>query len=226
MMKRTTFRKRMGLTALFLTLALCGGLLAGCSSSDTEESENISSSVEESEAVDTSTAEPETGTDETQESESLEDGTGETASDDVVGVVSAIAEDGTVTLSLYQLTEAGAGYTITDYADVALDNYEDSGVTQDYDLSTVATIQSAADGALTDALLGDIAVGDVLILYTTADGGAGVASILPRADKIKLGKWRKLWYNPMREPGPPVPDWDGRTFSGGVYHEADCPHSF
>ena len=81
-MKRTTFRKRMGLTALFLTLALCGGLLAGCSSSDTEESENISSSVEESEAVDTSTAEPETGTDETQESESLEDGTGETASDE------------------------------------------------------------------------------------------------------------------------------------------------
>lgn len=180
MMKRTTFRKRMGLTALFLTLALCGGLLAGCSSSDTEESENISSSVEESEAVDTSTAEPETGTDETQESESLEDGTGETASDDVVGVVSAIAEDGTVTLSLYQLTEAGAGYTITDYADVALDNYEDSGVTQDYDLSTVATIQSAADGALTDALLGDIAVGDVLILYTTADGGAGVV-IYPAA---------------------------------------------
>ena len=90
------------------------------------------------------------------------------------------AEDGTVTLSLYQLTEAGAGYTITDYADVALDNYEDSGVTQDYDLSTVATIQSAADGALTDALLGDIAVGDVLILYTTADGGAGVV-IYPAA---------------------------------------------
>ena len=53
-------------------------------------------------------------------------------------------------------------------------------MTQDYDLCTVATIQSAADGALTDALLGDIAVGDVLILYTTADGGAGVV-IYPAA---------------------------------------------
>ena len=180
-MKYETMWKRKGLTALALALALCGGLLAGCGSGDAEESEPVSSSVEESETVDDGTEPSESLADETvQESASMEDADGETASSDVVGVVSAIAEDGTVTLSLYQLAAAGADDTITDYANVALDNYEDSGETQDYDLSAAAVLQSAADGVLTDALLEDIAVGDTLILYTTADGGTGVV-IYPAA---------------------------------------------
>lgn len=92
-----------------------------------------------------------------------------------VGKVTEILEDGTLVLDLYKLTDAAADYTITDYANVKLDNYTSSGETRAVGFGEDVTIQTAQNGTLTDAQAGDIAVGDTLVIYTTESGGTAVA---------------------------------------------------
>lgn len=169
-MKHITRRKSAALLALALSLALCGGLLAGCSSGDdTQPSQTVSAVPEESEepAV---TQEPEqsddTGDDAAEEEESGQDG----AAGELVAQVTGVAEDGTLTLAVYELTQEAAGYVITDHAAVELGNYQDSGVSQTYLPQETDTVQAASDGLLTSAAAEDIAVGDMVVIYADAAG--------------------------------------------------------
>ena len=103
------------------------------------------------------------------------DTSGDSAANVSVGKVTEILEDGTLVLDLYKLTDAAADYTITDYANVKLDNYTSSGETRAVGFGEEVTIQTAQNGALTDAQAGDIAAGDTLVIYTVENGGTAVA---------------------------------------------------
>ncbi len=98
-----------------------------------------------------------------------------TASSDLVVKVTDIADDGTLTLAIYELSASAAGYTITDYAAAELDNFVDAQRTQALSIDDSVIIEAAQDGKLTDAAFEDIAVGDMLIIYDNAEGHTAVA---------------------------------------------------
>ena len=92
--------------------------------------------------------------------------------------VTAVGEDGSLTVSQYQRKADAEDGAITDYAAVDLEQYEDTGVSRELTISDTAIIQVAENGTLSDALAEDIAVGDMLIVYTD-DTGTQVVVIYP-----------------------------------------------
>ena len=98
-----------------------------------------------------------------------------TASSDLVVKVTDIADDGTLTLAIYELSASAAGYTITDYAAAELDNFVDAQRTQALSIDDSVIIETAQDGKLTEAAFEDIAVGDILIIYDNAEGHTAIA---------------------------------------------------
>ena len=137
-------KKHMKFTALALALILCLGLLSACS----------------------------TGKD---DSTAATDPAEEPAEDDALEIaeVTAIADDGTLSMTLYTLTE-GAEQP-TDYAAIDMDLYVAGTETAEYLPDESVQIYVASDGALTAATAADIAVGDMLAFYKTEDGGNAIA---------------------------------------------------
>lgn len=93
----------------------------------------------------------------------------------VVAEVHAIAEDGTWTLYIYALSSDAAGYEITDYAAVELDHYTYAFDTLEYAPAETTMIQFASEGSLTDGSAADVAVGDMVVIYTDAEGNEVIA---------------------------------------------------
>ncbi len=91
-----------------------------------------------------------------------------TAIEAKVAEVTAIT-DGTLTLTTYTLTEAGADYEITDAASVDFTNYEASSETEEYTIDSAAVLYVSADGTLTESDSTAIVVGDKLVIYTDSD---------------------------------------------------------
>ena len=153
-------KKHMKFTALALALILCLGLLSACSTGGDD-------------SAATDAAESETP-DETDPAE-------EPAEDDALEIaeVTAIADDGTLSMTLYTLTE-GAEQP-TDYAAIDMDLYVAGTDTAEYLPDESVQIYVASDGALTAATAADIAVGDMLAFYKTEDGGNAIAIYHPAA---------------------------------------------
>ena len=146
-------KKHMKFTALALALILCLGLLSACSTGK-----------DDSTAA-TDPAESETPA----EDDALE-----------IAEVTAIADDGTLSMTLYTLTE-GAEQP-TDYAAIDMDLYVAGTETAEYLPDESVQIYVASDGALTAATAADIAVGDMLAFYKTEDGGNAIAIYHPAAE--------------------------------------------
>ena len=148
-------KKHMKFTALALALILCLGLLSACSTGG-----------EDSAATDPAESEEPAVTDDAAGSETPDepDPAEEPAEDDALEIaeVTAIADDGTLSMTLYTLTE-GAEQP-TDYAAIDMDLYV------------------ASDGTLTAATAADISVGDMLAFYKTEDGGNAIAIYHPAAE--------------------------------------------
>lgn len=177
-------KKHMKFTALALALILCLGLLSACSTggddsaatdpAESEEPAVTDDAAESTEPEETDAAESET-TDETDPAE-------EPAEDDELEIaeVTAIADDGTLSMTLYTLTE-GAEQP-TDYAAIDMDLYVAGTDTAEYLPDESVQIYVASDGALTAATAADIAVGDMLAFYKTEDGGNAIAIYHPAAE--------------------------------------------
>lgn len=167
-------KKHMKFTALALALILCLGLLSACSTGK-DDSTAVTDDAAES-------AEPEE-TDAAAESETPDttDPAEEPAEDDALEIaeVTVIADDGTLSMTLYTLTE-GAEQP-TDYAAIDMDLYVAGTETAEYLPDESVQIYVASDGALTAATAADIAVGDMLAFYKTEDGGNAIAIYHPAA---------------------------------------------
>ncbi len=100
--------------------------------------------------------------------ESEDEGEETTAIEATVAEVTAIT-DGTLTLTTYTLTEAGADYEITDAASVDFSNYEISSETEEYTIDSDAVIYVSEDGALAESDSAAIVVGDKLVIYNDSD---------------------------------------------------------
>lgn len=86
-----------------------------------------------------------------------------------IAEVTAIA-DNTLSLKLYSLSSSAADYQITDTASIEMANYEDSGQTEEFNLSSETTVKECKDGAAVDMEPSGIAAGDMLAVYTDASG--------------------------------------------------------
>ena len=166
-------KKHMKFTALALALILCLGLLSACSTGG-EDSATTDPAESETPAVTDDAAGSETP-DTTDPAE-------EPAEDDALEIaeVTAIADDGTLSMTLYTLTE-GAEQP-TDYAAIDMDLYVAGTDTAEYLPDESVQIYVASDGTLTAATAADIAVGDMLAFYKTEDGGNAIAIYHPAAE--------------------------------------------
>ena len=87
-----------------------------------------------------------------------------------IAEVTAIADDGTLSMTLYTLTEGAE--EPTDYAAIDMSLYEAGTETAEY-------LPDERDGELTEATAADIAVGDMLAFYKTEDGTNAIAIYHP-----------------------------------------------
>ena len=91
----------------------------------------------------------------------------ETRGGETVAQIKEVREDGTLLLHLYALEDSAAGYVITDYANVELDNFAYAFDTMEYTLSEDTVIKIAEDGELTDSSALALAEGDMVIILET-----------------------------------------------------------
>lgn len=170
-------KKHMKFVALSMALILCLGLLSACSSGDdgaaaTDEVTETEEPVETSEV--TETEEPV----ETDAAEETDPGDGATDEDTLqIAEVTAIAEDGTLSMTLYTLIEGAE--EPSDYADIDMSVFEAGTETAEYLPDETVQIYVASDGTLTEATAADIAVGDMLAFYKTEDGTDAIAIYHP-----------------------------------------------
>lgn len=176
-------KKHMKFTALALALILCLGLLSACSTGDDDSAATDPAESEEPAVTDDAaeSAEPEETDAAESETPDETDPAEEPAEDDALEIaeVTAIADDGTLSMTLYTLTE-GAEQP-TDYAAIDMDLYVAGTDTAEYLPDESVQIYVASDGALTAATAADIAVGDMLAFYKTEDGGNAIAIYHPAA---------------------------------------------
>lgn len=145
-------RKHMRPIALALALILCLGLLTACTGS---------SSDEESQAPVEETEEPVEETDE------------ETGDGLLIAEVTAVNEDGSYSLLLYDLAEGAQ--EPADYADIDLTLYEPGTETAEYTPEDTVLIYEVTYGTLSSVGPGVIVVGDMLAFYTDEDGTECIA---------------------------------------------------
>lgn len=86
---------------------------------------------------------------------------------DIIAEVTAVNEDGTLELSIYEILDDTI--EITDYASVDLTNYYDSYITEPYTIADDTVIAVAAEGVLTETTSEEIMAGDILLIYTDED---------------------------------------------------------
>lgn len=181
-------KKHIKFTALALALILCLGMLTACSSG--EDDSTVTDSVESEEPTETNEvteSEEPTETDDAEETDpadETEDPADETEDPDAadedalqIAEVTAIADDGTLSMTLYTLTEGAE--EPTDYAAIDMSLYEAGTETAEYLPDETVQIYVAADGELTEATAADIAVGDMLAFYKTEDGTNAIAIYHP-----------------------------------------------
>lgn len=170
-------KKKMGFLAVLLALVMCVSLMAGCSGTNTNTAADDTARPDDGDMEDVQ----DTGTDGA--AAEAEDESLEAAPDSMeefeemyitVGEVKAISDDGTVTISDYELAASAVDYKITDFASVNLDNYIDTSAQETIALE-LYTIQEAVDGTLTEADSSVINVGDMLVLYTDESGNYAIA---------------------------------------------------
>ena len=145
-------RKHMRPIALALALILCLGLLTACTGS---------SSDEESQAPVEETEEPVEETDE------------ETGDGLLIAEVTAVNEDGSYSLLLYDLAEGAQ--EPADYADIDLTLYEPGTESAEYTPEDTVLIYEVTDGTLSSVGPGVIVEGDMLAFYTDEDGTECIA---------------------------------------------------
>lgn len=94
------------------------------------------------------------------------------SADDVVAEITGIAEDGTLELTIYELSEDAvtAEYSIEDYASVDFSNYVATEVLQEFVVESTVVINVASEGALTEADSSAFTVGDMLLFYLGEEG--------------------------------------------------------
>ena len=174
-------KKHMKFTALALALVLCLGMLTACSSG--EEDSAGTDPVESEEPTETNEvteSEEPTETDDEEETDPVEETEDPDAADEdalQIAEVTAIADDGTLSMTLYTLTEGAE--EPTDYAAIDMSLYEAGTETAEYLPDETVQIYVAADGELTEATAADIAVGDMLAFYKTEDGTNAIAIYHP-----------------------------------------------
>lgn len=152
-------RKHMKSIALALTLILCLGLLTACTGS---------SSDEESQAPVEETEEP------VEETEEPAEETDEAAGDGLlIAEVTAVNEDGSCSLLLYDLAEGAQ--EPADYADIDLTLYEPGTESAEYTPEDTVLIYEVTDGTLSSVGPGVIVEGDMLAFYTDEDGTECIA---------------------------------------------------
>ena len=152
-------RKHMKSIALALALILCLGLLTACTGS---------SSDEETQAPVEVTEEP------VEETEEPAEDTYEAAGDGLlIAEVTAVNEDGSCSLLLYDLAEGAQ--EPADYADIDLSLYEPGTETAEYTPEDTVLIYEVTYGTLSSVGPGVIVVGDMLAFYTDEDGTECIA---------------------------------------------------
>ena len=95
----------------------------------------------------------------------------ESLADARIAEVTSVNEDGTWSLSIYELSSVIAEYEITELTDVVFDNYVDSGVAEEYVMSDTDVVQVCSAGQLTAADETVVTEGDMLILCSNESGG-------------------------------------------------------
>lgn len=90
-----------------------------------------------------------------------------------VAAVTAINDDGTVELTIYDAVDDAL--EITDYSAVDWDNYAASEITETFTIADDAVISVVEEGVLTETTSEEIIVGDMLVIYFDDDGVTNVA---------------------------------------------------
>lgn len=152
-------RKHMKSIALALALILCLGLLTACTGSSSDE--DSQAPVEETEEPVEETEEPAEETD-----EAAGDGM-------LIAEVTAVNEDGSYSLLLYDLAEGAQ--EPADYADIDLSLYEPGTETAEYTPEDTVLIYEVTYGTLSSVGPGVIVEGDMLAFYTDEDGTECIA---------------------------------------------------
>lgn len=170
-------KKYVKFIAIALSLALCLGMLSACSSGEEDSAET--DPVESEEPVVTDGAEESEVPEETEKPEVTGEPTEEPAEETALQIaeVTAIADDGTLSMTLYTLTEGAE--EPSDYAAIDMSLYEAGTETAEYLPDETVQIYVAADGELSEAAAADIAVGDMLAFYKTDDGTNAIAIYHP-----------------------------------------------
>lgn len=159
-------RKHMKSIALALALILCLGLLTACAGSSSDEESQAP--VEETEEPVVETEEP------VEETEEPAEETDEAAGDGLlIAEVTAVNEDGSCSLLLYDLAEGAQ--EPADYADIDLTLYEPGTETAEYTPEDTVLIYEVTYGTLSSVGPGVIVEGDMLAFYTDEDGTECIA---------------------------------------------------
>ena len=139
--------KKFRILAVTLSLSLCVGLLAACSSNNGGNAGNT------------------TGNNTTSDNSSnTGDSSGETIIINTVAEVTAINDDGSLELKIY----SGSG-NIADFAAVDLSAYTATDETESITISDESILYTAEDGSLVPSKTDAIAVGDMLVLSQDID---------------------------------------------------------
>ena len=140
-------------------MILCLGLLTACTGSSSDEESQTP--VEETEEPVEETEEPAEETD-----EAAGDGL-------LIAEVTAVNEDGSCSLLLYDLAEGAQ--EPADYADIDLTLYEPGTESAEYTPEDTVLIYEVTDGTLSSVGPGVIVEGDMLAFYTDEDGTECIA---------------------------------------------------
>lgn len=86
-----------------------------------------------------------------------------------IAEVTAIPDTDELSLMIYDLTDDAADYRITDAAAIEFSNYEATEKSKDCLVSSDTVIFVCEDGVTTEADISEIAIGDMLAIYTDDD---------------------------------------------------------
>ena len=92
---------------------------------------------------------------------------------DIIAEVTAVNDDGTLELTLYNVVDDTL--EITDYAAVDLDNYTPSETVETYTVADETVIAVAEEGVLAETTSDEIAAGDMLVIYLDEEGVTNIA---------------------------------------------------
>ena len=92
---------------------------------------------------------------------------------DLIAEVTAVNDDGTLELTIYDVVDDTV--EITDYAAVDLDNYAASETTETYTIADETVIAVVEEGVLTETTSDEIVCGDMLVIFIDDEGVTNIA---------------------------------------------------